>query len=255
MEQLKELYYNPKTGLISANKLYFKLNKKVPLAKIKEFISNQEIHQLLKSITKEKAFKRMIVYSANNQWQIDLIDFSRYSHWNSGFKYLFCIIDVFSRKAFVIPLKSKSNTSDAMRSLLVSQKPILIQSDNGTEFLNNKFQELLKQNNIQHSTAQVGDHNKQGIVERFNKTIQSIITKYQETRKTNRYLDVLGDIVFNYNNTFHTTIKDTPERRFVENSSKGFFKTTIQECNLKIGDRVRILKEKHFKKEVKQVQP
>jgi transposase InsO family protein len=88
------------------------------------------------------------VYSVNNQWQIDLINISKYSRWNAGFKYLFCGIDVFSRKSFVVAIKSKSDTTEAMRFVFANRKPILIQSDNGTEFLNNNFQQLLKQNGV-----------------------------------------------------------------------------------------------------------
>jgi transposase InsO family protein len=89
-------------------------------------------------------YQSIVVYSRNDKWQIDLFDFSRYSHWNSGYKYLLCCVDVFSRKAFVPAIKKKSDTTEAMSKILANDKPILIQSDNGTEFLNNSFQRLLK---------------------------------------------------------------------------------------------------------------
>ena len=41
-------------------------------------------------------------------------------------------------------IKKKSDTTEAMSKILANDKPILIQSDNGTEFLNNSFQRLLK---------------------------------------------------------------------------------------------------------------
>jgi transposase InsO family protein len=84
-------------------------------------------------------------------------DVSRYSRWNSGFKFLLCVVDVFSRKGFVSALKSKSETTQAMKNILVKQKPILIQTDNGTEFLNKSFQGLLKSANIRHITVDVGN--------------------------------------------------------------------------------------------------
>jgi transposase InsO family protein len=251
MNQLKELYYNPKTGLISANKIYHKLNKSIPLSTIKDFIEKQEIAQLAKVNKRKMNYKHINVYSANNQWQIDLVDFSKFSHWNSGFKYLFCIVDVFSRKSFVVPLKRKSETTTAMKKVLTTQKPILIQSDNGTEFLNQSFRALLKANNIQHTTVQVGDHNRQGIVERFNRTIERIISKYQETRNTNGYINILHDIVWNYNNTYHSSIKDTPDNKYNKNSDKGTFKDVFNIINLKIGDKVRLLKDRTiFQKDI-----
>jgi hypothetical protein len=182
-ETLRKIYYDPKTGFISAQKLYLKLNKTIPLTVIQRFLDEQEIYQISKEVRAKYPFRHMIVYSSNDQWQIDLIDFSKYSRWNKGFKYLHCAVDVYSRKAFVVPIKSKTFTTDAMNSILNIAKPILIQSDNGSELLNKSFQALLKSFKVQHTTAQVGDHNRQGIIERFNRTIEAMIAKYQESRK------------------------------------------------------------------------
>jgi hypothetical protein len=244
MDRLYELYYNPKTGFISAYKLYLKANKQIPLSDIKQFLQSQDIHQLHSKSQSRAEFSPINVYSVNNQWQIDLIDFSKYSRWNAGFKYLFCGIDVFSRKSFVVAIKCKSDTTEAMRFVLANRKPILIQSDNGTEFLNNNFQQLLKQNGVRHITVSVGDHKRQGLIERFNRTLESIVSKYQESRKTNKYIDVLEDIVYNYNHSHHKGINDNPESRYRNNPSTGTIKTKIINNQIKIGSKVRILIEK-----------
>lgn len=114
MEQLKEFFYDPKTGFISAAKLYLKLNKTIPLATINEFLKKQKISQISLENKRKPVFKQMNVYSSNDQWQIDLIDYSKYSRWNAGFKYLLCVVDVFSRKAFVVPIKRKSDATRAV---------------------------------------------------------------------------------------------------------------------------------------------
>lgn len=230
--------------MTSPYKLYLKLKKRIPLKKIEEFVEKQESYQRKFQRNRPKVFKPIVTYSANDQWHIDLFDFSRYSHWNSGYKYLLCCIDVFSRKAFVSAIKRKSDTTEAMSKILAKDKPILIQSDNGIEFLNNEFQRLLKSLNVIHITVYVGDKRRQGIVERFNRTITLLISRYQESRNTNRYIDVLEDIVYNYNHTFHRAIKDTPENRFVTNPSSGTFEVYKPRDTLRIGDRVRILKNK-----------
>ena len=59
-----------------------------------------------------------------------------------------------------------------MQNIFVQERPILIQFDNGTEFLNEKFQNLLAEKNVRLITVDVGDHNRQGIVERFNRTLE-----------------------------------------------------------------------------------
>jgi transposase InsO family protein len=132
---------------------------------IQDFLQKQQVHQLHQKPRSVPSFKPINVYSANDQWQIDLIDFSKYSRWNAGFKYLFCGVDVFSRKAYVVAIKSKSDTTEAMRFILAARKPMLVQSDNGTEFLNNSFQSLLKENKVRQITVNVGDHNRQSLIE------------------------------------------------------------------------------------------
>ena len=74
------------------------------------------------------------------------------------------MVDVFSRKGFVAALKSKSETTQAMKNILSIQK------------LNKSFQGLLKSANVRHITVDVGNHRRQGVVERFNKTIENLIT-------------------------------------------------------------------------------
>ncbi|KAJ3097531.1 hypothetical protein HK100_005339 [Physocladia obscura] len=46
MDKLKDLYYNPKTGFMSAQKLYLKLIKEISVRQIKEFLEKREAHQL-----------------------------------------------------------------------------------------------------------------------------------------------------------------------------------------------------------------
>jgi len=111
--------------------------------------------------------------SRNHLWQIDLVDFSKFSHWNRGYKYLLCAIDVYSRKSFAVPLKRKSDAHLGMGSILMKTKPVLIQSDNGTEFISKEFQHVLERHNVRHVTVIAGDHNRQSIVERFNRTLES----------------------------------------------------------------------------------
>lgn len=138
-------------------------------------------------------------------------------------------------------------TTDAMKVTWKSLC-ILMQSDNGTEFLNNSFQSLLQAKAVRHVTVNVGDHNRQGLIERFNQTtIENSIARYQESRKSNIYIDVLSwktDIVFNYNHTYHRSVNDIPKSRHQKNPSSGSIKVKTTKHAIRVGDRVRILKSK-----------
>ena len=60
-----------------------------------------------------KKFNKRKVYSQfrDNIWGVDLADMQSLSKKNKGIKYLLCAIDLFSKYAFVIPLKDKKGIS------------------------------------------------------------------------------------------------------------------------------------------------
>ncbi|OAJ32744.1 hypothetical protein BDEG_28629 [Batrachochytrium dendrobatidis JEL423] len=139
-------------------------------------------------------------------------------------------------------MKKKSDSTEAMKKVLDIEKSILIQSDNGTEFLNGAFQRLLTSKGVRHITVEVGDHKRQGIIERFNRTLENIIALYQEARRTNTYIDVLEDIVYNYNHTYHRGINGIPQQLYLGNPSTGTMNVKIEKNAISVDDKVRLLK-------------
>ena len=74
------------------------------------------------------------------------------SKYNKGIKYLLCAIDLFSKYAWVVPIKDKKGVSivNAFKKILndSNRKPNKIWVDQGSEFYNNTFKYFLKINNI-----------------------------------------------------------------------------------------------------------
>ena len=72
---------------------------------------------------------------------------------NKGFRFLFCVIDIFSKYAWVVPLKIKKGISivNAFQNILdkSERKPNKIWIDKGSEFYNNSFKKWLKYNDIE----------------------------------------------------------------------------------------------------------
>ena len=90
-EKLKEIYYNPQTGLISANKLYQKVKQDgVTLKQVKDYINKQETAQLLKPVVKPKMYFPITSFGPYQHLQCDIMDFSNIATTNSYFKYLPC---------------------------------------------------------------------------------------------------------------------------------------------------------------------
>ena len=98
---------------------------------------------------------------------------------NKGFKYIFIIIDDFSKQLWAIPLKNKYSqtiTNEFSNSLTTSKrKPLEIESDRGTEFCNNIFQNFLKSKNIHHFSRFTD--NGPSIAERVIRTIRNLLKK------------------------------------------------------------------------------
>ena len=67
-------------------------------------------------------FKKTKVYSSfrDNIWGVDLADMQSLSKYNKGIKYLLCAIDLFSKYAWVVPIKNKKGISivDAFQKIL-----------------------------------------------------------------------------------------------------------------------------------------
>ena len=109
-------------------------------------------------------------------------------------------------------MKNKKGTAivNEFKEILNNSKrrPGKIWVDQGSEFYNNVFKIWLKDNNIEmYSTHNEG---KSVVAERFIRTLKNKIYKHMTAISKNVYFDVLNDIVDEYNNTYHRTIKMKP---------------------------------------------
>ena len=80
-------------------------------------IANEPNYQLANELHKPiiRKFKKRKVYSGfkDNIWGADLADMQLISKFNKGFRFLLCVIDIFSKYAWVFPLKDKKGISIA----------------------------------------------------------------------------------------------------------------------------------------------
>ena len=118
-------------------------------------MSNQQLaDELHKPIVIK--FKRHKVYSffKGNIWGADLADMQLISKCNKGIRFLLCVIDIFSKYAWVVPLKDKKGIiiiiANIFQSILnnLKRKPNKIWVDQGSEFYNKSFKKWLEDNDI-----------------------------------------------------------------------------------------------------------
>ena len=210
-----------------------------------------ENYQLAKELHKPiiRKFKKRIVYSSfrDNIWGVDLADMQSLSKYNKGIKYLLCAIDLFSKYAWVIPLKDKKRTSivNAFQKIISEErKPNKICVDQCSEFYNYYFKDFRKMNNLQMSSTY--NEGKSVVAERFIKTLKNTIFQHMTAISKNVCFDVLDDIVNKYNNTIHRTIKMKP----IDVTSNSFAEynedSNKKDPKYKIGNHVRISKHKNI---------
>ena len=86
-----------------------------------------------------------MVSGPNEIWSADLIDMREFSD-NKNYNYLLNVIDIFSKYAWSISLKTKtvSEVTKAFKSILTKNHPKKLWVDQGFEFYNKTFDKLLK---------------------------------------------------------------------------------------------------------------
>ena len=212
---------------------------------------NQQLaEELHKSIIRK--FEKRKVHAAfkDNIWGADLVDMQLLSRFNKGIRFLLCVIGIFSKYAWVVPLKDKKGISivKAFQSILKQtnskRKPNKIWVDKGSELYNAFFKKWLRGNDIvMYSTHNEG---KSVVAERFIRTLKSKTYKYMTSISKNVYINKLDDIVNEYNSTYHTTFKmkpiDVKDNTYINTDKE----INNKDPKFKVGDRVRILKYKNI---------
>ena len=91
------------------------------------------------------------MFNIDDIWSADLKDMQSLAKQNDGYKYLLNVIDLFSKTAYSIPLKSKSSEViiDAFERLFISWRLQKLWTDQVSEFISNRFLKFLGDNNIE----------------------------------------------------------------------------------------------------------
>ena len=158
------------------------------------------------------------------------------------------VIDIFSKYAWVVPLKDKKNMTitNAFQKYFKEsdRKPNKIWVDKGSEFYNNSFLKWLKSNDTE--MYSINNEGKFVVAERFIKTLKNKIYTSMTSISKNVYINKLYDIVNEYNNTYHKTIKMKPID--VKDNTYLDFKKDVndKDPNFKVNDHVRISKYKNM---------
>ncbi len=203
-------------GDIGRDRLYAHVASKyigISRPRVMQFLNNQELHQLVRPVVKQRVNIAIIAPKPMQRFQADLIDMSKYkSPQNGNTTFCLTIIDCFSKLAWVVALKNKeAATVAAALDTVFSENgaPSLVQTDNGGEF-NEEFDEVLARWGVEHARSRPYHPQSNGIIERFNGTLKRMIHAYMLANDTKTYLPKLKEIVHTYNNLLHSGINQIP---------------------------------------------
>ena len=162
------------------------------------------------------------------------------------------VIDVFSKFGWIVALKDKkgSTVADAFKKIFKEKRiPQYLWSDKGKEFYNKNTKYLFDQHNIVLYSTE--NEEKSTVVERWNRTIKNKMWKRFTEQSSTQYLDMLPDIVRQYNSSYHSSLKMTPiQASKKENQGIVYYnlyakiKPIKTKAKFKVGDKVRLSKYK-----------
>jgi Integrase core domain/Chromo (CHRromatin Organisation MOdifier) domain len=248
-------YYSPQRPGAYGGVPGLQRSTKIKPSTVKDWLSHQDTYTLHKPVRHRFPRRRTIVGGLDHQFQADLIDVKNIKKYNDGYVFLLTCIDVLSKYAWVIPLKTKTGEAlvAAFRSIFAQgRKPLRLQTDKGTEFINKTFQKFLKEEGVYFFVTENEDI-KASIVERFNRTLKEKMWRYFTKKNTLRYVEVLPALVRNYNHSYHRSIQRTPAE-VDETNQEEVWQTLYGDSGgdsgvFREGDRVRISKARRtFKK-------
>lgn len=200
-------------------------------------------------------------------WSGDLSDMKTWMDKNDDYRYIFACVDVVTRYAWARPMKTKT-TEDILAALgsIIEEpspmpggdgfrKPKFLWIDQEAGMLSKEMSKWLQQHNIQvYHTFSV---RKSVIVERFFRTLKSLMWKELTALNSVRWIDILEELISKYNHTTHGPMGMTPfyASRHPEEAQKVWMKRFLQRPRptapvFHVGDKVRVSRQKgQFEKE------
>ena len=184
---------------------YFNISE----SRARRILEHTDSYNLHREYKRPPVYNPFYVHKRREQVQTDLIDISKLAADNDNVNFLLLLIDIFSKKVWLFPLKNKrgATVEAALRTWLgaIDRPPSQLGSYRGLEYSNRAVQRLLSQHSVE--WLPLGGTMKAAIAERANKSVQILIYKYLSAKETTRYIDVLDSLVETYNGRPHRSLE------------------------------------------------
>jgi len=237
---------------------------KVTKKGVDEFISSRvEQQQTTIKAEKKRNSGRIVAYYPLSLIQMDIFDLSRYASSNKQYKYILCIIDVYTRYIWCYKMKNKDNINvfDCFKkfiehSNLKKYTPTILMSDHDSTFMSPQFQQILRDNDVIHQPNILNDHHALGLIDSFTRTLKKTMSRMILQNNSSNWIDNIAEIVDNYNDTGHSAIKNIkPKDAFLEKNHRTIYDINYEKSfynnvksDIDVGDKVRIKLSGKFRK-------
>lgn len=239
---ISDYFNDPATGFVSAEALYKKIKlikPEIKLADVRRVLKSEYTAQVNQPQRKATEYSSIFSPAPKNNYQIDIMVYDRYAY--NGYKYILCIIDVYSRSAECIAMTNRNMSTIITAVKKVFSEMGVPKNMNGdNEFTKKEFNDLMKSYGVTMYYSQPDEINKNAIVERFNRTIAEKIQLWRTATGKYDWQKVLPKLVDNYNTTVHKSTKRTPFDLFYHKAVTEQERKII-EHKLKLGEKVRVI--------------
>ena len=183
----------------------------------------RQIHRpFRRNFVAKREFRKIVAKYPYHGVSIDLADFNRVKTHNKGFRYVFIIIDTYSRYVWAYPVKNKQQKvlAEIFEGWLRSQKFKVENVNSDREFDNNRFHDLAQTYGfvqwfgdiLRTGNVAQGEKFRTGLVERFVRNLRRRIAIYSTENQTKTFVPALPQIIKEYNNTKHSAHLKTPHQ-------------------------------------------
>jgi hypothetical protein len=180
---------------------------------VRDYVNNCDACIKYNPICKKPRLKPILSTHVMNRIQIDLKEYTLYSTENEGYNYQLTVVDHFSGFPWAFPQFTKSSHETAynlMKLFFVFGPCEILHSDNGGEFVNKIVDELSVVFGFRCAHGKAYNPQEQGKVEKLNGTIATMLAKLMYERKSNRWIDLLEEVLYSYRITYNLATRKTP---------------------------------------------
>ena len=174
------------------------------------FTMNDLSEELNKGVINKFERKKVIVNHIDEIHSCDLVDMTKYSRINKDYKSIFTNVDIFSKYAWVFPIKSKTikEIKPCFQKIFKERKPKYIWRDQESTFFSEEMLKFFEDNNVKiyHTYSNL----KAVFIERFYRSLRELIMKSFVKNNNTIWYDILPNLIKTYNNRYHHTIKMKP---------------------------------------------